>query len=292
MTAFVATIASTGVVPARATSALDADVRRANRLADAWWPDAACLLIAIALAFTGSRLQPYGETAVYDVPRTALAAQVYFQVGVTLCRFLLFRWALRMVLWSWFLWRVSRLDLYLMAGHPDREGGLGPLEGVHERFTPLVAALSIVECASLAESISTGTLAVTGVHPWLATVLLIDGALFICPLLAFTDKLWASRTRGLGLYMKLAARYVTEFETKWTGPGPSGAPLLGTPDLQSLADLNNAINVVKNMRWVTAGPRLVTMVIGAALVPFSPLLLFQYHVAELTQKVLSKLIGL
>jgi hypothetical protein len=292
MTPFIATIASNGVVPPRATPALDTEVRRANRLANAWWPDVTCLLIAMTLAFTGSRLHNYGETVVADMPRTALAAEVYFRLGVTLCRFLLFRWVFKIGLWSWLLWRVSRLDLCLMPGHPDRAGGLGSLEGVHERFTPLVAALSIIECASMAESISTGTLVVTAVHPWVTMLLLIDGALFISPLLVFTDKLWASRTLGLWLYMKLAGRYVTAFETKWiVGPGPTAAPLLGTPDIQSLADLNNAINVVKGMRWVTAGPRMLTMMLGAALVPFSPLLLFQYPVGELTQKVLSKLVG-
>jgi hypothetical protein len=39
---------------------------------------------------------------------------------------------------------------------------------VHERFTPLVAALSVLACASLAESISAGTLTVTAVYPTLA----------------------------------------------------------------------------------------------------------------------------
>ena len=100
---------------------------------------------------------------------------------------------------------MSRLDLRLIPGHPDRAGGLGPLEGVHERFTPLVAALSVLECASLAESISTGTLAATAVYPTLALLLLVDGALFLGPLLVFTDKLWAARTKGVGLYMGLAA---------------------------------------------------------------------------------------
>ena len=118
MTAFVATIASNGVVPPRATPALDTEVRRANRLANAWWPDVACLLIAIALAFTGSRLHTYGETVVADAPPTVLAAQVYFHVGVTLCRFLLFRWALRIVLWSWLLWRVSAARSPPDAGPP------------------------------------------------------------------------------------------------------------------------------------------------------------------------------
>jgi hypothetical protein len=268
-------------------------VARMHRRVDVWWPEAACLLAAIALELTGSRLNTYGATGTYDPSRTALSALVYFHVGVTLFRFLLFRWAWKLALWGWFLWRVSRLDLRLIPGHPDRAGGLGPLEGVHERFTPLVAVLSVIECAALAESISTGTLVATAVYPWLAMVLLVDGVIFLGPLLVFTDKLWASRTKGVGLYMGLAASYVTEFEAKWTGGTvPAGEPLLGTPDLQSLADLANAVSVVKGMRWITVGPRLLTMIAVAAIVPLAPLLLFQYPLAELAGRIFSKLVGL
>jgi hypothetical protein len=219
---------------------------------------------------------------------------VYFRVGMTLFRFLLFRWAWKLALWNWFLWRVSRLDLRLIPGHPDRDGGLGRLEGVYERFTPLVTALSVIECASLAESISTGTLAATAVYPLLAMILLVDGVVFLGPLLVFTDKLWAGRTKGVDLYMGLAASYVTEFEAKWTRGGipPTGEPLLGTADLQSLADLANAVNVVRAMRWVTIGPRLLAMMTLAAVVPLAPVLLFQYPIAELTRIFFSRLVGL
>jgi hypothetical protein len=185
------------------------------------------------------------------------------------------------------------LDLQLIAGHPDRAGGLGSLEGVHERFAPLVVALSVLECASLAESISTGALSATAAFPTLALLLLLDGALFLGPLLVFTDKLWAGRTMGVGRYNTLAARYVTEFEAKWTGDRvPADAPLLGSPDLQSLADLANAVGVVKGMRWITAGPRLLTTLTVAAVVPLAPLLLFEYPIAELSRKFFSSLVGL
>jgi hypothetical protein len=221
------------------------------------------------------------------------SAADYFHVGLNVFRFLLFRWGWKLTLWCWFLWRVSRLDLQLIPGHSDRAGGLGPLEGVHERFTPLVAALSAIACASFAESISTGALSVSAVYPTLALLLLMDGALFLAPLLVFTDKLWASRTKGVGAYMTLSARYVKEFEAKWTGGSiPEGEPLLGSADLQSLADLNNAIGVVKSMRWITVGPRLLTMMTLAAAAPLTPLLLFQYPLAELAQKFFSRLVGL
>jgi hypothetical protein len=293
MTAFVATIARTGVVPPAAQSALHTEVSRINRWTNWWWPEVFCLMVAVVMDATGSTLQPYGVSAVDDRSRTALAAFVYFHVGLTLFRFLLFRWGWKLTLWCWFIWRVSRLDLQLIPGHSDRAGGLGPLEGVHERFTPLVAALSVTECASLAESISTGALSATAVYPTLALLLLMDAALLLAPLLVFTDKLWASRTTGVGAYMRLSARYVKEFETKWTGDSiPEGEPLLGSADLQSLADLTNAIGVVRSMRWITVGPRLLTMVTLAAAVPLTPLLLFQYPLAELAQKFFKRMVGL
>jgi hypothetical protein len=86
---------------------------------------------------------------------------------------------------------------------------------------------------------------------------------------------------------------VSDFEEKWIGDRkPANDALLGTADIQSLADLANAINVVKSMRWVPIGPRLLTLMALAALVPLAPLLLFQYSIAELSQKFFSNLVGL
>jgi len=288
----VRTITRWGVVPAGRRLALNTDVTRIRRMACWWWPEAVCLLVAVLLEVTGWRLQTYGETGTYNSARTSLSFFAYFHWGLTVFRFLMFRGLWKLALWGWFLWRVSRLDLHLIAGHPDRSGGLGSLAGVHERFAPYVVALSILECASLAESISTGTLDVRAVYPTLALLLFLDAALFLGPLLVFTDKLWAGRTNGVALYMDLAARYVTEFEARWTRPGiPADQPLLGTADIQSLADLANAVNVVKGIRWITIGPRLLTIMTFAAVVPLTPLLLFRYPVAELAQKFFSRLIG-
>lgn len=245
------------VVPPAARPELDAVVARTRRIVNAWWPEAVCLLAAIALEL------------------------------------MLFRGVWRLAVWGWFLWRVSRLDLHLIPGHPERVGGLGTLQEVHERFTPLVAALSVLESASFAESIASGNLAISAVYPWLMMVLLVDAVLFLGPLLVFTDKLWAARTKGVESYMVLAARYVSQFEAKWTSSNSApGEALLGTADLQSLADLGNSINTVKAMRWITIGPRMLTMMVIAAVAPLLPLLLFQYPFTELAQKFFSRLVGL
>ena len=292
MAAFAATITRGGLVPPGERPALDAEVLRAGRWTNWWWAEGICLLLAILGQVGGLRLQPYGETGGSDAARTSLTYFLYLHIGLVVFRFLLFRWAWKLVLWARFLWRISRLNLQLIPGHPDRAGGLGSLEGVHERFTPLVAALSVLACASLAESISAGTVAVTAVYPTLAMLLVLDAALFIGPLLVFTRKLWIGRTEGVGLYTGLAARYVTEFQAKWTGDRMPVEPLLGNPDFQSMADLANVLNVVQGMRWITVGPRMLIMMAMAAVLPLAPLLLFEYPIGELAQRFFTRLVGL
>ena len=93
--------------------------------------------------------------------------------------------------------------------------------------------------------------------------------------------------------MVFATRYVNDFENKWLNASTIPAdPLLGTADLQSLADLSNSVGIVRNMRWVPVSTRLLISVVIAALLPMLPLLLFKYPIAELVQRVLNKLAGL
>jgi hypothetical protein len=84
---------------------------------------------------------------------------------------------------------------------------------------------------------------------------------------------------------------VKEFEAKWLEGTSLNQPLLGTPDLQSLADLANVVSLVKGMRWITIGPRLLTVMTVALVGPIMPLLLFRYPLAELAQRFFSQLVG-
>jgi len=70
------------------------------------------------------------------------------------------------------------------------------------------------------------------------------------PLLVFSPKLEAAKRKGLREYGTLAQRYVRECDDKWLRGGrPADEPLIGSADIQSLADLGNSFEVVKGMRW-------------------------------------------
>lgn len=294
---FVRTIVRSEVVPPHAQPALEAEIARIHRWKDSWVPDTVSLLAAIVFSVFASQLHISGTTAAYDPSRAApemmLAAQWYLIVCLTLFRFLMIRWLWRLGLWCYFLWRVSRLDLHLMPTHPDGTAGLGYLEVVHAHFTPLILAISVVQAAMLAEELSTGLANFESIYPAFALVLAVIAVLFLGPMFILTPRLWASRVKGLSDYMVFGSTYVNGFNRKWLVQGePDREPLLGTADLQSLADLGNSISVVRDMRVVPVSLFLVKDYVLIALLPFLPLFLFKYPVADLAEKFFARLTGL
>jgi hypothetical protein len=290
---FVSTIVRSGVVPSSALPALESEIARTGRWKDAWLPEAICLLAAALLSLFAAELHLSGKTAALDPTRSLsdvpLADLWYWIVCLPLFRFLMFRWIWRIALWCRFLWRLAKLDLHLVPIHPDGAAGLGYLEVVQTHFTALVLAISIVVSASFAEEISSGKTVFEVLYPAFALTLIVELAL-IC---VFAFRLRACQEKGLSDYMVFAARYVNDFEKKWLNASAIPAdPLLGTADLQSLADLSNSVGIVRNMRWVPVSTRLLIAVVIAALLPMLPLFLFKYPIAELAQRLFSKLAGL
>jgi len=229
-----------------------------------------------------------GETASLDPRKTlSLAGWWYWIVCLPLFRFLIFRWAWRMALWFHFLWRFSRLELHLMPAHADRTGGLGNLQVVHAQFATLILAISALMSASFAEEIVTGGMAFNSIYAGFVLTFLAGVLLFLLPLCVFAPKLRTCKARGLHDYMELVARYSTDFHRKWIGPGAvPGEPLLGTPDLQSLADISTAAAVIREMRWLPISADLLRIYLVEALLPFLPLLLLKYPVVMLAQHLL------
>jgi hypothetical protein len=297
MNVFVRTLVDSQVVPATELPALDAATTRIARWKDSWLPDAICLLAAFLMSALAPALPLPGSTAAYDASRAAGAATLtglwYWIVCLTLFRFLMFRWLLRLILWWYFLRRVARLKLALVPTHPDGVGGLGYLEVVHSEFVVLILAISATAAAMFAEGMVAGTMSFAAIYPTLAVILAVDAALFLGPLCLFAPKLWLCRVTGLDTYMTFAARYVNDFDGKWVRTDAArGESPLGTPDLQSLADLSNSVNVVRNMSLVPASQRLLMIYAAAALLPMLPLLLLQYPVAELAEKLFKSVLSL
>jgi len=295
MSAFINAIVKSGVVIPSSLPALDKEIFRVNKWINTWLPEFIFLLLSAFLALADSHFQLYGTTAsvtASKVTELSMANQWYWIVCLTLFRFLMLRWLWHLGLWCFILWRISRLDLNLLPTHPDGAAGLGYLEVVQSHFIPLVFALSALQAAMLTEEISAQKMDFGAIYPPILLVLIVDAVLFLGPLFIFSSKLWACKVKALSEYMEFSAQYVKDFDNKWLhNKAPTQEQLLGTPDLQSLADLNNSISVVRNMRWVPMSMPLLVTLLSAALVPMLPLLLLKYPITELAEKFFTNLVG-
>jgi hypothetical protein len=237
------------------------------------------------------------DTASWYVKVTAGGSQLsmagwwYGVVSLPIFQFLLLRWYVRLFTWSRFLWQVSRIELALVPSHPDRVGGLGFLTGAVGAFAPVALAHGVMVSGQLADRIFYAGATLPSFKMELGLVVALLLTVVLGPLLVFAPQLARARRRGLREYGVLAQRYVRGFEAKWLrGGAPAGEALVGSADIQSLADLGNSYEVVRTMKATPITQGAVLQVVGATLAPVVPLLLTMMPLEQLLKKLVGVLL--
>lgn len=208
----------------------------------------------------------------------------YGYVSLPLFQFLLIRWYFRIFIWGRFLFRVSKLELSLMPPHPDRVGGLGFLGNISYAFAPLAAAHGALTAGAIANRIFYTGARLVEFKAEIALLLVVMLFLTFGPLLVFAPRLAEAKRRGMREYGTLAERYVREFDAKWLhGGAPPEEPLLGSADIQSLADLTNSVEVVRTMSSVPISKEAVLRLALATLAPIVPLALTMMPLEQLVK---------
>jgi hypothetical protein len=106
------------------------------------------------------------------------------------------------------------------------------------------------------------------------------------PLLVFAPQLARAKRIGLRQYGTFAGRYVREFDAKWLrGATPPDEPLVGSADIQSLADLGNSYEVVRGMRIVPITRDALLQLGAAVLLPMVPLALTMMSFEDLVKRL-------
>jgi hypothetical protein len=107
------------------------------------------------------------------------------------------------------------------------------------------------------------------------------------PLLVFAPALDRVKRIGGREYGILAERYAREFDAKWLrGGAPADEPLIGTADIQSLADLSNSFEIVRTMRFAPFTKTTILQLAAATVAPIAPLFFTMMPVEELLKKLL------
>jgi hypothetical protein len=195
-------------------------------------------------------------------------------VCAPLFQFLLLRWLWRLFLWFQFLERISKLDVQLFPTHPDQAGGLGFVGEAQRFFGILLFAYSLAITGVLANEIVYDKVPLTKFAPAIAIYVVVALVLILGPLAVFAGRLLKTKRCGLYQYGTLATSYTGSFQKKWIrNEIPDREPLLGTSDIQSLADLGNSYAFIQHMGGLPINPRTPIHLALASLLPMTPLLL-------------------
>lgn len=276
--------------------AFDQAIARAAQRRESPWAEAVMLCLALigAWTFTVETIGG-GATGTWhvlslsgEVQRLSFAGIWYHVIALPLLQFLFFRWLWRLLIWFLFLFTVSRLNLKLIPTHADQAGGLGFLGIAHLSLGVFAFAFSSALSADAAFRIVFHAAPIETFKVPLVVLLIVTQTAIFGPLLVFAPILARTRRDGLRSYSLLVVRYNRAFHEKWIdGPPPEGESLLGSADIQSLADLGGSFEFIRAMRIVPFNQRTILQLAIITALPGLPLLLLVVPV----EKVLDALGG-
>jgi hypothetical protein len=288
-----------GLIPDGARSQFDAAIASAMRLRDS--VTAELLLIAfvygvgipflwrdqVALTVDSwfANVQQSGQL------HPSLAGWWAGLVSLPVLQFLIVRWGFRLVIWARLLWQVSRIPLNLEPTHPDGTAGLHFLARTSRAYNFVILAFGSTLAGVIANGIFYEGAKLLDLQLEIVGTVVLVLAVVLGPLLAFTPQLRAARRRGIEEYGTLGQQYAREFNLRWIRSGPhSGDLLLGSSDIQSLADMHNGYQMIDGIRLTPFGMKSVTYVAATILLPIAPLLLTTFSVEQLVERVLKVLL--
>jgi hypothetical protein len=256
-------------------------------------------VLLLAFVYGVGVLLMWRKTAALDVPswygapvggllHPSAAGWWFGLVSLPTFQFLLLRWYYRLAIWARFLWQVSRMELRLVPTHPDRAAGLGFLGTLSYAFSPLLVAQGSLMAGVFANRIFYGGAKLPDLKVEIIGEVAVMVLFVVGPSMMFGPALARAKRDGQREYGALAQRYVREFDAKWLrGGAPTDEPFVGSGDIQSLADLGNSYQVIKEMRLVPFSMQTVFQLGVTTLAPISPLLLTMFPLGELLGKLLN-----
>lgn len=269
----------------------NAAVRSATRLKESILPE--IVILGIIYATTAIRIhhvltEPL--TTWYRMDGSFTSAGWYYAfISLPIFQFLLLRWVWKLIVWTILLWRISRLDLQFLAIHPDKMGGLGFLGLAQIPFGIIGFAGGAIISAYLANGMVYRGVSLVESGSTMVIYVVLAVLVILAPILVFTGKLVRLRANGILRYGDIGEEYARLFQRKWVdGINPEGELILGSSDIQSLADLKNSFDIVQNMSIVAADRKTITVIAVSVAAPMIPL----FFIALPFEEIIARILGI
>lgn len=238
--------------------------------------------------FMALNVATWYSTSINNQIKLTSAGYWYVFVSLPLFQFFGFRWYFRIFVWYRFLWQVARLPLRFNSLHPDRAGGLGFLVGSMFAFAPILLAHTVLLAGIIANRIWHEGASLLQFKFEILGIIVFLLFLVVVPLTFFIFRLAQAKITGLREYSMTASHYVNNFRLKWiNADSQNNNVLLGTPDIQSLADLSTSYNVVSGMRLVPFSRGVIFDLAILIILPLLPLVLTVIPLESMIKQVVS-----
>lgn len=285
----------TGLVREDQVPIFDSVLEKIARLRDRFIPELILGLLAYLPSFLAHQSELLlGGSNWHFLNGTAtlsLAGWWFKIISMPLYRFIMLRWVWRLILWTLFLWRVSRINLHLVAAHTDRAAGLGFLSEGQIAFAPIVFAASTVIAGEVGNAIAYEGETVTSLKFIMIGFGVLAVTILLLPLLVVTPTLIKVKRRAILEYGALVAQHDQLFDAKWIqGQHLPGEEIIGNADASSLADLGASFDVVRDMSFIPLDkPTLIGLAVAAVL-PMIPVIVFATPINDLIRLVAKTLL--
>ncbi|WP_404926172.1 hypothetical protein [Mesorhizobium sp. ORM16] len=294
LNAIVRYFADAGLVTDKDRGAYDTALASTRALLNSNAAEIVVITLAYLVVSAAAFSLPFDQFPVWhktgnSTPTFAPAGWWHVLVSLPLLLTLLFGWAWRFALWAHFLWRIARIELRLLASHPDGAAGLAVLGYSLRAFSPIAMAVATIVAGRLAQIVLADGVMPRDTTIFSACLLLAVGALFAAPLFLFTPILMRTLRHGSFEYGALANRVGAAFEEKWIGLGRLvDNSALERPDFSATTDLYAIVANVYSLRLVPVDLKSITALGVALLLPFVPVVFLAMPVKE----ILAELKGL
>jgi hypothetical protein len=257
-----------GSQPAAADAVVRALRRRDTRLAEL-----ACVVLAYAITLAGVPHVLDAETSFWlvtvapDGARLTVAGWWCALVSSPLFWFLLLRWLWRHAVWGLLLRDLARLELRLVATHPDGAGGLAFIGQYPNAFTAFVFALGCALGAAIAQTLLRDGMTPATYGQLMAAWLIVVMILFGAPLLAFSKPLRQLKEATLLAAASVATRRERAVERELLGSNMSAAGDAEATASGDLPDPSKLYAAARKLSTILISRAAIVPVAAGALVP-------------------------
>ena len=284
---------TSGVVPESERERLDLAVKRMAYLTNARWTQVLLVLLAISVSWIlqADYVDMWTERGVTSwalhrddsgVDET-LAGMWFLLVTSPMVSFLFYRWIWRFVVWSSFLFRVSRMKLELYASHSDLAGGLGMIGVGQSMFVIIFFIMAALISSDLASNILYEGDKLIDVRLVVVVFIVISLVLIALPLFFFTMELFRLKRNALAEYGELHQQASRDFHQQWIDKQATG--LVDSMQPSAMADYSAVYEIVSTMRVIPLNPKAVVVLAAILLLPFLPLALTEQTIWDVLKMI-------